>query len=234
MRAKHRIKLYYKILQKCSISTQKSIYLAKSAMNLNPKVDEYIAKSADFAIPILEHIRQIIHETCPEAEEKMKWSMPFFDYKGEMLCHIAAFKQHCVMGFWKAALMKDTSLMAAAQREQSMGHLGKITSLNDLPNDSKLASYIKEAMELNEKGIKVSKPKPTANKELIIPTDFHEKLEENGEAIEVFENASYSFKKEYVMWIDDAKTEATRFKRMEQAIVWIAEGKGRNWKYETK
>jgi hypothetical protein len=115
-------------------------------MNFNPKVDEYIAKSAEFAKPILEHIRQIMHETCPEVEEKIKWGMPFFDYKSEMLCHIAAFNQHCVMGFWKASLMKDASLVAAAQTEQSMGHLGKITCIADLPNDSKLVIYIKEAM----------------------------------------------------------------------------------------
>jgi uncharacterized protein YdeI (YjbR/CyaY-like superfamily) len=203
-------------------------------MNFNPKVDEFIAKTADFAKPILEHFRQIVHETCPEVEEKMKWSMPFFDYKGEMMCHIAAFKQHCAIGFWKATLMKDAALLAAAQTEQSMGHLGKITSLADLPTDSKLVSYIKEAMELNEIGIKVLKPKAVPKKELLIPSDFHEKLEGNGEAIEVFENASYSFKKEYMMWIDEAKTEATRFKRMEQAVQWIAEGKSRNWKYEAK
>lgn len=203
-------------------------------MNFNPKVDEFIAKSGDFAKPILEHFRQIVHETCPEVEEKMKWSMPFFDYKNEMMCHMAAFKHHCAFGFWKAQLMKDAELLAAAQSEQSMGHLGKITSINDLPTDSKLISYINEAMELNEKGVKILKPKAESKKQLLIPTDFHEKLRENGEAIEVFENASYSFKKEYVIWIDDAKTEATRFKRMEQAVEWIAEAKGRNWKYESK
>lgn len=203
-------------------------------MNFNPKVDEFIAKSAEFAKPILEHFRQIVHETCPEVEEKMKWSMPFFDYKGEMMCHMAAFKQHCAFGFWKVQLMKDAELLTTAQSEQSMGHLGRITSISDLPTDQKLITYIMEAMELNEKGIKVLKPKASLNKELIIPSDFHEKLEENGEAIEVFESASYSFKKEYVMWIDEAKSEATRLKRMEQAIEWIAQGKGRNWKYETK
>jgi hypothetical protein len=47
--------------------------------------------------------------------------MPFFDYKGEMMCHMAAFKQHCAMGFWKASLMKDKALMQNASSESSMG-----------------------------------------------------------------------------------------------------------------
>ena len=119
------------------------------------KFDAYIAKSADFAKPILNHIRELVHKTCPDAEEKIKWGMPFFDYKGEMLCHMAAFKQHAVMSFWKASLMKDPVLMQNAQSETSMGHLGRLTSMKDLPTDKKIALWIKEAMALNDKGINV-------------------------------------------------------------------------------
>ncbi len=203
-------------------------------MNLNPKVDEYIAKSSDFAKPILEHIRQIVHENVPNVEEKIKWGMPFFDYKGEMLCHIAAFKQHCVIGFWKAALMSDPSLLENAKGETSMGHLGKINSLADLPTDSKLIEYLKEAMVLNDKGLKIVKPKPEKLVELPLPDDFKEKLVENPLAIEYFENRSASFRKEYIVWITDSKTEATRQTRIEQAVEWISEGKSRLWKYEKK
>ncbi len=90
------------------------------------KIDAYIARSAEFAKPILLHIRELVHKACPDVEEKMKWSMPFFDYKGEMLCHMASFKQHAVMGFWKASLMKDPILVENAKSETAMGHLGKI------------------------------------------------------------------------------------------------------------
>lgn len=203
-------------------------------MNFNPKVDEYIAKSSDFAKPILEHIRQIIHENVPEVEEKIKWGMPFFDYKGEMLCHIASFKQHCVMGFWKASLLSDPTLLENAKTEVSMGHLGKITCLADLPTNSKLIEYLKEAMALNDKGIKVAKPKPEKIEELPLPSDFKEKLAKNPLAIEYFENRSPSFRKEYIVWITDAKSETTRKSRIEQAVEWIGEGKTRLWKYEKK
>lgn len=197
-------------------------------------IDAYIAKSADFAKPILNHIRDLVHKTCPDAEEKMKWSMPFFDYKGEMLCHMAAFKQHAVMSFWKASLMKDPALMANAQSETSMGHLGRLTSMKDLPSDKKIAVWIKEAMALNDKGIKVAKPKSTEKKELVVPDYFIIALSKNKKAKQIFDAFAYSHKKEYVQWITEAKTEETRNKRMASAIEMITEGKSRNWKYAKK
>ena len=67
---------------------------------INKQVDQYIAKSASFAQPILIHLRKMVHQACPEVDEKMKWSFPHFDYKG-MMCSMAAFKKHCAFGFWK-------------------------------------------------------------------------------------------------------------------------------------
>jgi hypothetical protein len=115
----------------------------------NPKVDAYIAKSADFAKPVLEHLRELVHEACPEVEEKIKWSMPFFDYRGSM-CHMAAFKQHCAFGFWKGRLLFGGN----AKAEEAMGHFGRITSLKDLPAKRILIGYVTQAMALNESGVK--------------------------------------------------------------------------------
>lgn len=198
-------------------------------------VDTYIAKSADFAKPILYHIRDLVHKACPDVEEKIKWGMPFFDYKGEMLCHMASFKQHAVMGFWKASLMKDPVLTENAKAETAMGHLGKITSLKSMPSDKKITAWIKEAMQLTDKGIKLpAKTKPAEKKELTVPDYFAKALAKNKKARQVFENFAYSHRKEYLQWITEAKTEETRNKRMATALEWIAEGKGRNWKYERK
>ncbi len=197
----------------------------------DPRIDEYINKSKDFAKPVLKHLRSLVHAACPGAEETMKWSFPHFDYKGEMMCSMAAFKEHCAFGFWKAPLMKDPALLANAKSESAMGHLGRITSLKDLPSDKKITGYIKEAMALNEKGIKVAKQKPAEKKELVIPPYFTSAVKKNKKAWATFGAFSYSNKKEYVAWVTDAKTEDTRQKRLEQAIEWMAEGKIRNWKY---
>lgn len=195
------------------------------------RVDAYITKSADFAKPILNHLRALVHKACPEVEETIKWSFASFDYKG-MLCSMAAFKQHCTFGFWKAALIKDPYNYLGAAKESAMGHLGRITSLKDLPSDKIMIDYIKQAVKLNVDGVKLpSKPKSTAKKELIIPNYFQQILNKHKKALQVFEKFSYSHKKEYIEWITEAKTEATRNKRIDQTIEWLGEGKSRNWKY---
>ena len=199
------------------------------------RIDAYIAKAAPFAQPILVHLRKLIHEACPEVEEVWKWSFPCFLYKGSILCNIAAFKNHCSFGFWKAAIMQDTDSILTLTERNAMGHFGKIESLNDLPDDEILKIYIKAAMKLNEDDVKLPpRPKPTEaqKQELVVPDYFLAALDLDEKAKEIFYNFSYSHKKEYLEWITDAKTETTRNKRMAQAIEWIKEGKGRNWKYE--
>ncbi|MDO5577001.1 MAG: YdeI/OmpD-associated family protein, partial [Fibrobacter sp.] len=109
----------------------------------------------------------------------------------------------------------------------------KITSLEDLPGKAELGKIIREAMELTDMGVKQKKAAPNST-ELDVPDYLAEALAANSKAAEIFENASPSFRKEYILWLTDAKTETTRNKRKEQAIEWISEGKGRNWKYEKK
>src|SRR5689334_22909319 len=127
----------------------------------DPRIDAYIAKAADFAKPILKHYRELVHKACPDVEEVIKWGFPHFDYKGGPMSSMASFKQHCAIGFWKAALMTESKkLVEKAKTEEAMGHMGRITSLKDLPKDSVLRAYIKDAMRLNDAGIKlVAKPK---------------------------------------------------------------------------
>ena len=147
---------------------------------------------------------------------------------------MAAFKQHCTFGFWKAPLMTDSDKILTAGSE-AMGQMGQIKSLADLPADAVLIAYIKEAVELNEKGVKLP---PRANagekKELQVPEYFVAALEGNSRASETFENFSYSNKKEYVEWLMEARTEETRRKRLATAIEWMNEGKTRHWKYAKK
>lgn len=201
-------------------------------MSKNDKrIDAYIAKSAGFAQPILHHLRQLVHTACPDVEETIKWSFACFDYKGPF-CSIASFKEHCAFGFWKAAIMKDAGILEHRQKN-SMGHLGKIKSLADLPSDKIMISYIKEAMKLNDEGIKLPpRKKPVEKKELIVPDYFIKALNKNKAANKVFEAFSPSHKKEYVEWITGAKTEETRNRRIEKALEQIAESKSLNWKYE--
>ncbi|RCH54198.1 hypothetical protein DJ568_12915 [Mucilaginibacter hurinus] len=196
------------------------------------RVDLYIARSADFAKPILIHLRELVHRACPEITETIKWSSPFFDYKGPV-CQMAAFKQHCSFGFWNAAKLTDPHKVLNTEIAAA-GNFGRLTSLADLPEDDILVQYIQEAFDLNDKTEKTPGRKSnTAEKqELVIPDYITLVLSEDINAMTNFENFSPSKKKEYVDWITDAKTDATRDKRLAIALEWISEGKSRHWKYK--
>ncbi|MCY1659725.1 YdeI/OmpD-associated family protein [Chryseobacterium sp. SL1] len=199
----------------------------------SPKVDEYIEKSQDFAKPILNYIRETVHEFCPDAEEAIKWKFPTFLYKGKILCSMVAFKQYCSMGFWLHDEMTSLKEFETEAEKTNMFSLGKITETENLPSKPQLKKMITEAMELTDMGVTLKKAAPSKT-ETEVPDYFQNALNENEKALEIFKKASPSFRKEYINWITEAKTESTRNKRMDQALEWISEGKGRNWKYEKR
>ena len=193
----------------------------------DPRVDAYIARSAEFAKPILVRVREMVHEACPEVQETIKWSSPFFDYKGQMMCAIAAFKQHCSLIFWKASLIEGLP----ANGDKSRGSFGRITSLKELPTKKQFNAFIKAAMALNDAGVTVRRPKAGAKPEARVPKELEAALAKNRKATTVFANFPPGQRREYCDWISEAKREETKTKRVKQAIEWIAEGKSRNWKY---
>lgn len=194
-------------------------------------VDIYIEQAEDFAKPILNTLRKLIHKACPDTQEVIKWNCPHFDYKG-MMCSMAAFKKHCTLTFWKGALMDDPHNVMDKARKTSMGQFGRLYCLEDLPEDEIILSYIKEAMSLNEKGIKLPQNADSTKRDLVIPDDFLQALNNSSKAFKTFNNFSYSKKKDYIDWIIEAKRETTRKNRLAQSIEWLSEGKSRNWKYE--
>ncbi|HEY8585302.1 MAG TPA: YdeI/OmpD-associated family protein [Rhodanobacter sp.] len=196
--------------------------------NHDPCIDAYIAKSAVFARPILEHLRSKVHAACPEVEEGIKWGMPFFSYKAAPLCMMAAFKQHCSFGFW---LSEEVT---GGREEDGMGEFGKLATLKDLPADKQLTAYLKKAMALNEAGVKRTRSKADAKPAPTLPDDLAALLAKRTHAAarKVWEGFPPGAQREYVAWITDAKTDATRQKRLATTLEWLAEGKKRNWKYE--
>lgn len=193
----------------------------------DPRIDSYISSAAPFAQPILAHLRDVVHDACPDVEETLKWSMPHFLHEG-ILCSMAAFKQHCVFGFHKGALIVRDD----GKSLEAMGQFGRITTISDLPPRRTLTRYVREAVRLNEEGVKVpgrrssdSKPEPA------VPEDLAAALEKSGAALATFEGFSPSHRREYIEWVTEAKREDTRKRRIATAIEWLSEGKPRNWKY---
>lgn len=199
-------------------------------MNTNPAVDEYIEKAAPFAKPILTEIRAIVHQACPQVEEVIKWQFPNFVYKGN-ICSMAAFKKHCTFTFWKGKILKDPDNILSIVGKTSMGQIGALHSISDLPNHSIMKKYLKEAMKLNEENIAIPKKKGKTAALRAIPDVMTEALKHHSVASKVFESFSVSNKNDYIEWITDAKREGTRTKRIHTMLEWLAEGKVRNWKY---
>jgi hypothetical protein len=193
-------------------------------MARDQRIDAYIAKSLPFARPILEYVREVFHEAVPDIVEDIKWGVPAFVHKGKNLGGMAGFKAH-------TALM----IAYAGRVGEGMGGYGKIASLDELPAKEELIAQIRQGAAEIEAGkkpewSKKSPPKPA----LSVPQDMAAALKAKPAAQAVFEGFSPSAKRDYIEWITEAKTNATREKRLTQAIEWIAEGKRRNWKYEKR
>jgi uncharacterized protein YdeI (YjbR/CyaY-like superfamily) len=199
----------------------------------DPRIDAYIAKSAAFAQPILRHLRGLVHEGCPAAEETIKWGMPTFTHHG-ILCGMAGFKAHCTFGFWRRGLNKILGL-DEAKANTAMGSIGRIARIEDLPPDKTLVGYIRRAAAINASGgpprprsRSVKKPRPA----LKVPADLAAALRKNKAAAVAFENFSPSHRREYIEWIAEAKRDETRQRRLATTLEWLVAGKSRNWKYE--
>jgi len=200
---------------------------------VSTKVDEYIAKAAPFAQPILKHLRELVHKGCPGVEEAIKWSRPFFEYRGVILCNMSAFKAHCTFGFWGSemgAVLRREHVLS----DESMGSFGRLTSLQDLPSDKKLLAWIRQAAAFIDNGQYTSPMaarRSVAKPEAEPPAEFTAALRKNQRADAAFAGMSPSCKREYIQWIADAKRAETRDKRIATAIEWIEQGKQRHWKH---
>lgn len=191
----------------------------------NREVDAYIAKAGPFARPILERVRALFHQACPEVEEKIKWGAPFFDYKG-LLGMMAAFKRHATFGLWRQKELTDP---LGLFRKGTMA-AGKFAEAAQLPADDVLVRYIREAVKLNEAG-PARKPKAKPRPPPKAPDYFMAALRKNKKALAAFQAFPPSHKREYLEWVAEAKHEETRERRLATAVAWMSSGKPRNWKY---
>ena len=194
----------------------------------DPRVDAYLEKAPGFARPVLAHLREVVHDACPEVRETVKWSRPAFEYHG-ILCGLSAFKAHCTFGFWQHELVVGKG---DPRWREAWGSFGRITKLSDLPSKTELKRMVRLAMKLNEAGVKAPRRKHAPKKPSTMPPALRAALAKNKKAKAHFDAFSPSRQREYVEWIGEAKGEDTRARRLAQAMAWISEGKHRNWKYE--
>ena len=199
-------------------------------MPRSKQVDAYIAEAAPFARPILRHLRKLVHQGCPGVEESIKWSHASFSYRGKIFAGLGTFKAHATFGFWHADIEKILA-QAGLRTGDAAGLLGRLTSIDDLPDDRTLLRFIKTAVALQESGKPARserKPKP----EMPVPAVLSEALQRSQRASAHWEKFPPGARRDYIEWITDAKRDETREQRLLTAIEWIGDGKKRHWKYE--
>jgi len=205
--------------------------------SVDPRIDAYIARAPAFAIGILAQLRALVHQACPAVVETIKWRMPFFEHHGP-LCFMAAFKQHCAFGFWRRRGRGD---------DGAMGHYGRITSMAELPPRRELIAAIQAVVARNQErhaagGHQHSSPGAPGSRSAaagvgkprrapVVPADFRRALAADRAASREFAAFSPGKQRDYISWLEEAKRQETRARRLATAIGWIAEGKERNWKY---
>jgi uncharacterized protein YdeI (YjbR/CyaY-like superfamily) len=194
----------------------------------DPRVDAYIAAGADFARPILDHLRALVHRHVPDNEEAIKWGMPFFLHRGRPLCHMAAFRAHVAFGLWRGRDMMGTDAAS-----EGMGQFGRVTRMDDLPPEAVFAGLLKEGMARIDAGPAAGAPK--ARRPVRTPPEtppvLTEAIAANPDAARHWAAFTPAKVRDYVEWISAAKRPETRDRRIAEAVAWITEGKDRNWKY---
>ncbi|HWW57470.1 MAG TPA: YdeI/OmpD-associated family protein [Sphingopyxis sp.] len=197
-----------------------------AGLTRDPRIDAYIARAQPFAQPILTHLRDLVHQYAPGAEEALKWGVPHFVLHGQNLAGMAAFKKHATFGFWR-----DEEVTGSPRDTGAMGSMGRLASLADLPGDDAMAALIVKAAALCA-GNKPKRPAPKSKPALDLPGDLGAALKANAAAQGHWDGFSPGKRRDYIEWVIEAKREETRVKRIETIVAQVAEGKDRNWKYK--
>ena len=197
-------------------------------MNPTEQINQYIAERPEWQRKLLVRVRQLIHSVDQQVEENWRWNAPHFDHSGTIMLGMLAFKEHVAIWFHKGALIKDPKKLFEKADEKGMRSY-KVMEGHAI-NEAAFLDLVKKAVALNQKGTKVSDAKP-ARKALEVPVDLMAVLEHDEQAMSVWNKATYTWKKDYVEWITDAKKEETRKRRIAEAYQMIREGVGLNDKY---
>ncbi len=187
-------------------------------------IDESLAEADPFAREICKKLRATIFKAIPDIIEDWKWGPNY--YKAGMVCGFWYFKNHVSFVFYQGVLLKDKRKILQSNPGNLHNRHIKYTDIKQV-DEKVLIDYITEAVINNEKGIKITEAK---DKTVVIPDDFKKLLVKN-KSLKNFEGMSYSKRKDYVQWIEGAKQEVTRNKRVEQALEKIAVNVGLNDKY---
>ena len=173
-------------------------------------------------------LRKVCQST--ELEEAFKWKQPCYTFEGKNVCIIGAFKDYCVLSFFKGALLKDSAgILEKPGPNTRSGRIVKITSLSQVNKLKRtLSSYISEAIQLEKDGKEVDFGK---NRKVDMPEVLVKKLNEDSAFKKAFEALTPGRKRGYLIYFSGSKNDTTILNRIEKYREKIMQGKGmHDWK----
>lgn len=197
-------------------------------------VEEYLANlEGHFAQPILTRVREIILDTAPQIEEKIKWGSPSFEYKGLMMSMVA-FKNFAAVWFHKGVLFDDPkNLLEASSESTKAMRKYLIPKMEDLDEEG-LRGLVKEAIAKNESSVKVPGLGDAKDRiERSEMLDLALEKPENAKARQTYDSLTDYKKREYAEHIESAKQQATKQRRLKKALELLHQGLGLHDQYRS-
>lgn len=213
----------------CLSTIKSTVIIAKVKHNPDAPalIDEAISEMKPFAKAICKKLRKLILSTDPAMVEDWKWGPNY--YLNGMVCGFWGFDKFVTLNFFQGALLKDPYKILKMNAGNVRARHIKFTDVKEIKEDV-ILEYIFEAIDNNLKGHFIREAK---DKTVIIPDDV-KKAFKTAKLLPYFETLAYSHRKEYMMWINDAKKEETRLKRIHQAIEKLASKEMMHDKYKKK
>ncbi len=208
---------------------------------LNPKVDVYFTAGCG-RCPLVNTPECKVHNWDAELamlreivldcglNEELKWSHPVYTFQKNNIVMIGAFKENCVLSFFKGALLKDSAKILSKPGENTQaGRVIRFTNVQEIVAlESIIKAYIYEAIEVEKAGLKVNL-KTTSD--FIIPEEFQTKLDEIPALKTAFESLTPGRQRAYILHFSQPKQSKTRLERIENCVPQILIGKGLNDDY---
>jgi uncharacterized protein YdeI (YjbR/CyaY-like superfamily) len=188
----------------------------------NPKVDGFLSRVNKWRDES-EKLRAIVLD-CQLSEE-LKWGVPCYTFRNRNIVLIHGFKEYCALLFFKGALLKDAKgILIQQTKNVQAARQVRFTKVREIVEmKTILKGYIKEAIEVEQKGLKVKLMKTA---DFRIPEEFQKRLDEVPALKNAFAALTPGRQRGYIFYFSAAKQSKTRESRVAKCMRRILSGKG--------
>lgn len=189
-------------------------------------VDAYIEGAEQWQAELMQ-LRKILQST--PLEETVKWGAPCYTFEGKNVVGIGAFKSYVGLWFFQGALLQDPEnvLINAQEGKTKALRQWRFTTKKEIKSRL-IKAYVNEAIQLQASGKEV---KPARNQPVAIPPELDKALQQDSAARNAFQSLTPGRQREYAQYIDEAKRDATKAKRLEKILPMIRDGLGLHDQY---